>query len=139
MQLHIHHRFYIKNRQAWEYDNDVFQVLCSDCHEKVHKKNKIEIPLSDEESWLIDLARKAMLIDDNNLMYINNIIYEYLKLYPESEFFENVFMSTLNGDFDKIVAEATYMGKIFATENDFYSRFKTIEAELEQLKTKKNG
>jgi len=37
--LHVHHRFYLKNRNAWEYDNDVFQVLCEDCHSKIHAKN----------------------------------------------------------------------------------------------------
>lgn len=41
-ELHVHHRFYIKGRKPWEYDNDVFQVLCSDCHEKEHSKNNKE-------------------------------------------------------------------------------------------------
>lgn len=40
-ELHVHHRFYIKGRNVWEYDNDVFQVLCCDCHEKEHKKKEI--------------------------------------------------------------------------------------------------
>lgn len=39
-QLHVHHRFYLKNRKAWEYDNDVFQVLCYICHENEHKKEE---------------------------------------------------------------------------------------------------
>ena len=37
-QLHVHHRFYIKGRKYWEYDNDVLQVLCEDCHQKEHEK-----------------------------------------------------------------------------------------------------
>ena len=44
-QLHVHHRFYIKGRKIYEYDNDVFQVLCEKCHTEIHKKlltNKIE-------------------------------------------------------------------------------------------------
>jgi hypothetical protein len=39
-QLHVHHRFYLKNRKAWEYDNDVFQVLCYVCHENEHNNTK---------------------------------------------------------------------------------------------------
>lgn len=39
-ELHVHHRFYIKGREVWQYDNDVFQVLCCDCHEKEHLKVK---------------------------------------------------------------------------------------------------
>lgn len=35
-QLHIHHRFYLKDRKAWEYNNDVFQVLYHSCHENEH-------------------------------------------------------------------------------------------------------
>ena len=38
-QLHVHHRFYLKGRKSWEYDNDVLQVLCETCHENEHKKN----------------------------------------------------------------------------------------------------
>ena len=39
-QLHVHHRFYLKGRKAWEYDNDVLQVLCETCHENEHKPKK---------------------------------------------------------------------------------------------------
>jgi len=39
-ELHVHHRFYLKGREVWQYDNDVFQVLCCDCHEKEHSKEK---------------------------------------------------------------------------------------------------
>ena len=36
--LHVHHRFYINGRLIHEYDNDVLQVLCEDCHKKEHNK-----------------------------------------------------------------------------------------------------
>ena len=48
-QLHVHHRFYLKNRKAWEYDNDVFQVLCYICHENEHKKENPKNILIDEK------------------------------------------------------------------------------------------
>lgn len=37
--LDIHHRFYIRGREPWEYDNDVFQILCRNCHNRVHRGN----------------------------------------------------------------------------------------------------
>lgn len=39
--IHVHHRFYIKGREPWEYDNDVFQVLCERCHNSHHKESEI--------------------------------------------------------------------------------------------------
>jgi len=39
-QLHVHHSRYIKGRKPWEYDNDIFMVLCCDCHDKIHSQVK---------------------------------------------------------------------------------------------------
>ena len=57
-ELHVHHRFYIKGRKPWEYDNDVFQVLCSDCHEKEHsKKEKVVEVVPERYVELIDCIK----------------------------------------------------------------------------------
>ena len=34
--LQVHHKKYIKNRLAWEYDEENLITLCSECHKKVH-------------------------------------------------------------------------------------------------------
>ncbi len=34
--LQIHHKEYINNRKAWEYDNFYLEVLCRGCHSKHH-------------------------------------------------------------------------------------------------------
>jgi len=34
--LQVHHKKYIKNRLAWEYDDSNLITLCSDCHKKIH-------------------------------------------------------------------------------------------------------
>lgn len=71
-ELHVHHRFYLKGRQPWQYDNDIFQVLCSDCHEKQHKEPnaiiKEVIPKKYEK--LIRLIEAIELFDIDNLMFI---------------------------------------------------------------------
>jgi hypothetical protein len=71
-ELHIHHRFYLKNRKPWEYDNDVFQVLCVDCHEKHHEESNVKIkeviPKKYEE--LISSIEKLELFDIYNLIFI---------------------------------------------------------------------
>ncbi len=84
-QLNVHHRFYIKGRKAWEYDNDVFQVLCEDCHKEEHnKQNNTEIPsnykiifnhilnLSNDDFDAFEFVFNeciGMLSDDENMFY----------------------------------------------------------------------
>lgn len=31
-ELHVHHYFYTKGRQAWEYENEAFDTYCRHCH-----------------------------------------------------------------------------------------------------------
>lgn len=61
-QLHVHHRFYIANRKAWEYDNDVFQVLCHICHEIEHKKEDINKRI--DSKWIYLIAQIELLTYD---------------------------------------------------------------------------
>jgi hypothetical protein len=50
--LNVHHRFYIKGRKPWEYDNDEALItLCSDCHKEVHRNEKIPV-YNDEREFL---------------------------------------------------------------------------------------
>lgn len=37
--LQVHHKKYIKDRLAWEYDESNLITLCSECHKKVHNLN----------------------------------------------------------------------------------------------------
>jgi hypothetical protein len=73
-QLHVHHRFYLKGRKAWEYDNDVLQVLCETCHENEHKKPKEE----ENQSEIIEFIKSLDSYDYHN--FIDLI--EYLKSNP---------------------------------------------------------
>lgn len=40
--LHIHHKIYVQGRMAWEYTNQFFITLCSDCHKKEHDKKDLK-------------------------------------------------------------------------------------------------
>lgn len=31
--LHIHHRYYLKNKDPWDYPNDALVTLCENCHD----------------------------------------------------------------------------------------------------------
>lgn len=38
--LHIHHAYYIKNREPWEYPNWSLQTLCADCHKSAGERDE---------------------------------------------------------------------------------------------------
>ena len=37
-ELHVHHGYYEKNLEPWEYDNNTLWTLCNGCHENTHEK-----------------------------------------------------------------------------------------------------
>jgi len=41
--LNVHHKYYIENRKAWEYENDALITLCEKCHKEEHEKNEIKV------------------------------------------------------------------------------------------------
>lgn len=49
--LNIHHKSYIENHLAWEYDNNNLITLCEDCHKQIHKSNSI--PLFNQKAELV--------------------------------------------------------------------------------------
>lgn len=77
-QLHVHHRFYLKGRKAWEYDNDVFQVLCHSCHENEHKKE-----------------------DNNKKFDLESHIYSKLKKYNSED--KSIFSSLISSIINEII------------------------------------
>lgn len=56
--LHVHHSYYIKGNDPWEYDNAVLLTLCEDCHAEVNDYNwqKAFADLNLSPKQLIDLA-----------------------------------------------------------------------------------
>lgn len=93
-QLHVHHRFYLKNRKAWEYDNDVFQVLCYICHENEHKKEdqqKFEI----SDIWLFFIQRYE-LVNNQNVLSLLELMHSMETRYDPNTL--NVICKVLNSD-----------------------------------------
>jgi 5-methylcytosine-specific restriction endonuclease McrA len=58
MTLNVHHLFYKKTANPWEYDNDDLITLCEDCHE--YEKDRKE----NEEALLICLKENKFLCQD---------------------------------------------------------------------------
>lgn len=41
--LHVHHRYYLKGKDPWDYDNNVLVTLCEDCHNTEHQDMAVAI------------------------------------------------------------------------------------------------
>jgi hypothetical protein len=41
--LHVHHKFYVRGRLPWEYQDEELTTLCNWCHWELHKTVKIKI------------------------------------------------------------------------------------------------
>lgn len=39
--LHLHHTYYVQKTLPWNYPDSCFEVLCEQCHAKVHKEKTI--------------------------------------------------------------------------------------------------
>lgn len=34
--LQVHHKYYKRNAEPWEYDNDALVTMCDNCHRQIH-------------------------------------------------------------------------------------------------------
>lgn len=136
-QIQVHHRFYLKGREPWQYDNDVFQVLCEKCHEKLHAKDKQELIITLEEEKLLSLIREIILQDRD--------FYEDI-LFVLSEMKSDLFISVLwkdivtiitIGDINKLILVVKELAELYlycqeqTLEND--SLKKIIDNQKNQL------
>jgi hypothetical protein len=118
-QLHVHHRFYIKNRKAWEYDNDVFQVLCQKCHEKIHEKEK-QPNFTEFELNLIESIRenKVPNREIRSLSYLLNQYKDYYDLFLSEFWEENNFFTDLAEAFNSTDTGVLSSINRFCRQND---------------------
>lgn len=54
--LHVHHKYYINHKLAWEYSNDVLITLCQNCHQDLHNKTKIKVYADENMDEQLDLT-----------------------------------------------------------------------------------
>lgn len=67
--LHVHHVYYEKDRDPWDYPNEVYMVLCDKCHEKWHNLK-----------WGLDRSLCMMTVDQ--LQKIVGIVVQLSMLGP---------------------------------------------------------
>jgi hypothetical protein len=43
IQLHVHHKYYVQNKNPWEYPDEALVTLCASCHFELHKVERIPV------------------------------------------------------------------------------------------------
>jgi len=85
--LTVHHKYYIEDRDPWDYPDEAFDVLCLKCHGLIDNSN---IPRK-RNTFKIELSKKVFIATDN---------YFFIKQYktcdvPYNKFFGIVYYGTI--------------------------------------------
>jgi len=75
-ELQVHHRYYEKDKLAWEYDDNCFITLCKDCHKSETKENY--------ECYQNLSELKKSFLDKGFSMAMLNMLTAYLCSYVDS-------------------------------------------------------
>ncbi len=87
-QLHVHHKFYKKDSEPWEYDEIDFFVFCSKCHTDWHEAKK-ELDYYIGDCCSVETLRRV----------IGYIL-------PQRT--SDTFQSEIDSDFDKLTGMSDY-------------------------------
>ena len=142
-ELHVHHRFYIKGREVWQYDNDVFQVLCCDCHEKEHSKEKeVNEVIYEKYKNIIGYIESLDGIDSNSLSAVELLLAVILGDYDQKgecglHDLVEVYCRSQFSDVIKYQIRDYCMRE--QTEIEMASEINELRAELNELKTRINS
>ena len=55
--LHVHHKYYIKNKLPWDYPAEALISLCKNCHQEIHDKEKIPVYVNDLMQTELDFKK----------------------------------------------------------------------------------
>jgi len=71
--LHVHHRYYVKGREPWEYPAFALVTLCESCHDENHETSEIQ-EWERVFDWLSADGRPALI--EGELFYLCGDIHE---------------------------------------------------------------
>jgi len=96
--LNVHHKYYLKGREPWDYPNELLVTLCEDCHEEVTNvienanylvRCNIDIFRLTETVRLMDIVSRStpydIILTTNILNYIRSL--DRIKLLKWVRFF----------------------------------------------------
>ena len=131
-ELHVHHRFYITGREVWQYDNDVLQVLCCDCHEKEHSKELISKTIEVIPEKYKDLIEYLNQYSDNQISWFT----ESAKMI-ESEFmdeFNSMMLYVAQFGLDVGFSDVLKQKRAEENEIDLWQTINELKSQIKELK-----
>ncbi|MDM1409070.1 hypothetical protein, partial [Myroides sp. DF42-4-2] len=54
--LHVHHKYYIKDKLPWDYLDDALTTLCHGCHQGIHDVEEIPVYINEKMIDKMDLT-----------------------------------------------------------------------------------
>ncbi len=54
--LHVHHKYYIKDKLPWDYSDDALITLCHGCHQEIHDVEEIPVYIDEKKNKKMDLT-----------------------------------------------------------------------------------
>lgn len=149
--LHVHHRFYLKGSEPWEYENDALRTLCEQCHAIRHRfeasaKDLFAKALSllecDQVGELSEQIEKAISCGvENGVVFIDADTYSgeadirwfsYAYNNPEARiFYEEVTECVPNWDFASKKKQEEKAGAVCAEQelSEFFAGLKGLLGE----------
>lgn len=71
-ELHVHHKYYLQEKEPWDYPDDCFITLCCDCHDSEHSK------LVELDNHILNCLRQNFMADE-----ISEICEGFLNIKPD--------------------------------------------------------
>lgn len=69
-QLQVHHGYYEKGKEPWEYEDDTLWCLCNKCHEKAHEARKaVNFALATYDPTKLDSLASVLDTTDEYFYY----------------------------------------------------------------------
>lgn len=88
IHLQVHHKYYLKDKEIWDYPNTALMTLCKDCHEKLHNNIPInhfsKLGKTVIKSQLYKYMCKYFDLIDKNKVKPIAILYFFKEKYPIS-------------------------------------------------------
>lgn len=72
VELHVHHKYYVKDHYPWQYSEDALVTVCMECHENIHDNEEIPVYLQIDKEIKLPTCKCAKC---NGKGYIKNYKY----------------------------------------------------------------
>ena len=92
--LHVHHAFYSKGKDPWDYPDSILTTLCEDCHTQVEEANRLLATITPQSFGLnaslkfyaifsrcpLEFAELLEALDEGSVRLLSELLWRQRKL-----------------------------------------------------------